>query len=316
MRIPVVHPLQNQPLGMGRRTHSLVLVALLGVSLAPAYGRAPKPAAAAAPATLKTEKREEKKGDRLRLLLELTVRPTWFQNEPTFHLENTAEIGFKIGDHTTLSYAQDFNSNESPAGRLSEAGNFTPVLQDGFLRMRFKNIRKSDDGLFTFSDQLRVYLPTAATKRDAGMLTAIRNYFVLNRSITPSFDFTFYECPILHVYDRDGAKNAKGDKVANPIFENRIILEAGLKPWSNVSIGIPLNFYLTRYRNFGDDAKLSGEWEPTLTFSPNVEWEIVPLVTLGFWYETGSLTQKTDFGVQWSDGQKSGYYQGYVRLAF
>lgn len=273
-----------------------------------AFARSPK-----APGVAQTKATEESGP---KPIVAVTIRPTWFQNEPTFHLENTVELGIQASPNFAFSYVQDFNTNEAKSGRLSDAGNFDPVWQDGFFRLRFSNVRQSDDKLLSFSDQLRVYLPTEPTKRDAGLVTMIRNYFIFDRKLSDSFAFTFYEVPILHVYDRAGHTNAKNEAEANPIFENRVILEPTIKFGSSITVGLPLNFYLIKYRDFGDTAKLSGEWNPVLTFSPWIEWQILAPLTLGFYYETGSLAQKTDVGLVWSDGQRAGYYQAYVRLAF
>jgi hypothetical protein len=288
-----------------------ILIALL--IAAPAWARSQK-----TPGLLKGPVLEgwgkERTKESAKPLLAVTLRPTWYQSEPTFEMQNTVELGIKFNSKFALSYVQDFSTNVSKTGDLAQAGDFTPVWYDGFLRLNFSKVSESDDKLFSYSDQVRVYFPTNDEKRDAGMLTILRNYFVFDRTISKSLNFTFYEVPILHIYDRAGSTNAAGKPVANPILENRIILEPSVKLSSSVTLGLPLNFTVVKFRDFQEKAEKNAEWVPSLTFSPWIEWQISDPLLLGFYYETASVADKTDGGLVWTDGQKSGYYQAYLRI--
>jgi hypothetical protein len=291
---------------MGRGTYIfLCLLCLPGA----AWARSARSSTTSGP-VVRAQKKEPPK-ESAKGIFALTLRPTWIQNDPTFQMENTVEAGIQFHPNFSLSYAQDFNTNTSKTGSF---GDFTPSWQDGFLRFKFNNVSQSDDKLFTYNHQLRVYLPIEQTKRDAGFITAIRNYFLFDRKVSSALTFTVYEVPILHIYDRAGSTNSKGEQVANPLFENRFILEPTISLLSNLQVGLPLNLYLVRYQDFGETAKKSGEWIPSVTFSPWIEWQMVPAVALGFYYETATVAEKTDAGLVWTDGQKAGYYQAYIRL--
>jgi hypothetical protein len=289
-----------------------ILFVALSLVAAPAMARSQKTPGLKGPVMEAEGKEKPKSG--AKPILAVTLRPTWYQSEPTFEMQNTAELGVQFTEKFALSYVQDFSTNVSKTGSLADAGDFTPTWYDGFIRMNFKKVSESDDKLFSFSDQVRVYLPTDPTKREAGFITTIRNYFVFDRKVTGSMGFTFYEVPILHVYDRAGTTDDKGKGTASPIFENRIILEPTVEIVPKVTLGLPLNFHVVKFREF-DKAENSGEWVPTLTFSPWIEWQMTDLLLLGFYYETASVAKKTDAGLVWTDGQHTGYYQAYLKIA-
>ncbi len=262
---------------------------------------------------LKGEGKERPKEDSAKAIAIFTVRPTWYQGDPTFEMQNTVELGIKFSDKFALSYSQDFNTNTTKTGNYSQA-ELAPILFDGFIRANFSKVSVSDDKLFSYSNQLRVYFPTNSDKRDAGMLTTVRDYFVFDRTITSSLSFTFYEVPIVHVYDRSGYTDGKGKDVAHPIFENRVILEPSFKVFPKVTLGVPLNFTLVKFRDHSAKATNNDEWVPSLTFSPWIEWQVTDPIALGFYYETASVADKTEAGLVWTDGQKAGFYQFYLRV--
>ncbi len=295
---------------MGRPTHILWIWLLVP---APLWARGQKTPGLHEPVLQAQGQAPSREG--AKPILAVTLRPTWYQSEATFEMQNTVELGAKFNDNFALSYAQDFSTNVAKSGGVAAAGDFTPAWYDGFFRLNFSKIRQSEDKLFSFSDQVRVYLPTNPAKREAGLITALRNYFVFDRKVTSHMNFTFYEVPILHLYDRSGNTDAKGKSVANPIFENRIVMEPSFTPVPGVTVGLPLNVIVVKFRDFGPKADNSGEWIPALTFSPWIEWQISAPLTLGFYYETASVAEKTDVGIVWTDGQRAGYYQAYLRLA-
>ncbi len=307
----LVLALHSSPDGMLRGFHILFLFAVLTAT--PAWARAPKAPGLSGNALRTTRKEEPKKGGAKPLLL-VTVRPTWYQSETLFELENTIEAGIQFSDKFALTYVQDFNTNISKTGNAADAGDVTPVLQDGFIRMNFFKIRESDDKLFTFNDQVRVYFPTEQVKRDAGLVTIVRNYFVFTRKISESVNFWFYEVPILHVYDRAERTLSDGKTQANPVFENRLILEPMFTLFPRVTLGIPINLSTVKFRDAGEKAAKSGEWIPSITITPWLEWAATDFMTFGMYYETGNLSEVTDAGLVWTTGQTSGLFQAYVRF--
>lgn len=307
----VVPALQNTPPGMLKGSHILFLLSCLAAT--PAWARAQKTPGLKAP-VLEASKQEPQKKSSVKPILALTLRPTWYQSETLFEMENSVEAGIQFSEKFALSYNQDFNTNISKTGNVSDAGDFTPSAQDGFLRMNFRKIRESDDKLTTFSDQVRVYFPTEPVKRDAGMVTIVRNYFVFDRKFSSTLNFTVYETPILHVYDRDSRTGSDGKQSANPVFENRFVIEPAISLTSKLTLGLPLNLYTVKFRDAGDKVDKSGEWIPNLTFSPWLELSVTDNLLFGLYYETGNFAEKTDSGLVWTDGQKSGLFQAYVRL--
>lgn len=237
----------------------------------------------------------------------LEVRPSVKTADGAFHTENSVWLGMKFPSWT-LSYVQDIETY--PTSNLEEGGN--PYLFDGHVKARFDDIWT--DGKTSFSDEVRVHAPVNSVQRDRGHITSIRNHFKITHKLSPTVTLGFQEVPIIHLYSEAGATSADGTLVANPSFENRMILGLNFALTENITLGVPLQYWITKYRYYGESATLSDEWDPLLFFWPEISWNLNGgPVTLGVGYRTNNLTKVTEDG---TTSDMNGTFQAVFGVSF
>lgn len=233
------------------------------------------------------------------------VRPAWDTLHGTFNSENSAELGVDLKTWR-LSYEQDIDT---------EATNGTnphnPILQDSFLRVKFPNLWTNGDTGFT--DEFRAYFPVNEEARDHGMVTIIRNGFILTHKISPYVSFTLMEAPMIHAYSDAGAETTSGP-VANPIFENRNVVAFDFNLSQTVTFSMPLHFYAKKYRDYRSGAKNNADWAPSLFIWPELRWAANPNLTLGTAYRTNSFFNVDETGTVPGDG--GGAFQAIIGVSF
>lgn len=235
----------------------------------------------------------------------LEIRPQWDTLKGSFNSENWAELGLDF-KKWKLSYSQDIDTQSTLDSSPS-----APIIQDGHIKLKVPNAWTNGDTSFT--EEFRAYLPTNTERRDAGMVTMFRNYFTLSQTFSKYVSFAFTEAPIIHVYSDSGVTTTKG-AAANPIFENRAILEFDFNLSKTVSFAMPLHFYTTKYRDYMVTAKQNASWEPSLFIWPELRWAINPNFTLGTAYRTNSFFNVDETGTVPGDG--GGVFQAIMAVSF
>jgi len=209
-----------------------------------------------------------------KIIGQIDIRPQWVPSTNAVNTDNTIEGGYQFDADTSLSYNQEFSTNFS--NPTANAGMDLKVL-DGFLRTRLKNLLVNDN--LSLSYENRVYLPTAASQRDRGLITAIRNYATISQKLNDTVSLTLQEIPVLYFYSQSGF----GDE-ANKGFENRIYLIADINLAQDVSFSLPLLYYATRYRSYATTAKYDDSWGHLLYTWPEITVRVHPNAELGFAY--------------------------------
>ena len=240
----------------------------------------------------------------------IDLRPSYVGQSATgwdYHTENMAELGYQFDLNTVLSYRQEFNTNiYNPTSEAN--GGIDPTAQGGFFRGQLKNVWVSEDKDWDLSLEARTYLPTNAGKRDAGMITAIRNYGILAYKASDTVDVSLFEIPIIHMYDRAGF----GEK-ANPSFENRVYLDVFANLSEDITLEFPLMLYSTRTRSFsladGTQAKNGNQWDHNLSIYPELLYKIDPTYTVGVSYSSGYLMEPDLSKFSIGSGLEKGTYQ-------
>jgi len=234
----------------------------------------------------------------------IELRPTYGPQSGSWFTENTVKFGYQFRKNLSVSYTQYINTNiYSPFD--NDTKGLEVFAHDGFFRMKMKNIWNSPDGTWSFGWQPRIYMPTHASKRDAGMVTIVRNYFDIKKQITDGFSITGTLLPIVHVYDKAGIIT-DGEAEANPLIENRIYLTADIDIVKNLTLSIPIMWHLTRYHDFQTGADDNSAWSNYLYVWPELVYDIDANFAVGLAYRSENLVRSdfgaTDMGVGFEHG--------------
>lgn len=237
----------------------------------------------------------------------IEVRPSWTSNSGEFHTENTLGAGYQFNRNFDLGYTQYIDTNLfNPGTTVSGLG---PIVRDGFLNANFKNLYNNGQG-FSVSYEPRVYLPTATAKRDAGMVTMLRNNFTVRQSFSPLFALTAQAIPMIHAYSQAGAAGK-----ANPVFEQRFYLVGEFQFTDKLSAVVPLMLESTRHANYATGAKNNNAWSHKLYMYPELYYAIDSNYLLGVAYMTGDFTDPNLSGFALSKGFKYGVPQLILRAS-
>jgi len=232
----------------------------------------------------------------------IDLAPSWNLEADSFHTENSAELGVQINPNTKLSYVQYVDTNlhdpENPDRGLD------PTLNDGFLKAKFMNLWVSKDELTSFDYEPRIYFPIHKPKREAGMITIIRNNFKVKRKLSKGATFSVIETPILHIYNKAGHEDT-----ANRIFENRVQLGFDVDLSSKWSLSLPLQFFASKYRDFEPQATLNGEWDYFLGIYPELSYAVSSSLSLGIAYYSKNFLASETYGLTLAEDPMEGVVQ-------
>lgn len=251
---------------------------------------------------LETESKSEE--SQTNLTASYTILPTWGLEDSSFRIENWTSLGVNVNDNFYVGYHQDFNFQGS-----DRSTDMAPVMKDGHVRFSFNNVWKSSQHDLKLDDRLWVILPTNAAKRDAGMVTEIRNWIIFTNKVTDRFSFSFTDIPILHLYSQPGTTDSSGDATANPIFENRVMLTFNTVLGGGLSLSIPFELYATRHQDYMAGATNNDAWALSFSINPNLTLSLSDTVSLSAFFWSGNLTQQVDYGLTSRDGFSTGTFQ-------
>lgn len=222
----------------------------------------------------------------------IEIRPSFVIPGDEYNTQNYAQMGYQLGSGAQFVFRQEFRTNlYNP--KLAPGGDGMHLsTDDAFFRARVNDVYALT-GSLSLNYEGRLYLPTNAQKRDAGMITAMRNYARFRAKLSPTLSLFVEEIPILHAYSQPGAI-VRGKAEANPIVENRVVLAAEWVFASQWKLFFPLTMRSTRYRDYAPKAKHNDAWAHKLYFWPEVVYALSPTLSLGAAFMTESLV-KADF---------------------
>ncbi len=237
----------------------------------------------------------------------IDLRPSYDLGTHQTRTETTLEAGYQFDPNLSVSYAQEVWNNIND--KSGSQGFGKGVAEKGFFRAKVKNIYNDKANGISFSYEPRVYMPTVETARDNGMITTVRNYLILSKSISDSVTLSFIENPMYHAYNRAG--NTKGGKdIANPLFENRVYLVADFALMDKkLAISVPIEMHNTRHRDYGTAAK----WSHFVGIYPEVTYAVHPNVALGMAYYSESLVKSNFSTTSIDTGYDQGVWQAIVK---
>lgn len=232
----------------------------------------------------------------------IDLRPSYSSQIGEFHSENTLELGYKFSNTWNLVYDQEFQTNlYNPA----DEGGLNLTAQDGYARLRGADLLKSADETLTLSYELRAFAPTKSSRRDAGMVTAIRNYAKLAKKLSDRVTMTLMEVPIAHIYTR-ASYNGK----PNPSFENRIYLITDVDLTDKLSLSFPIQWNAQKLRS------AEGNWDNFIGIYPEVGYTLTENYSVGAAYYNDTSLMSSDLATfQIGDGLKNGVVQLFFKAS-
>lgn len=237
----------------------------------------------------------------------LEFRPSYTTNVGEFHTENTAEVGYKFRPNLKAGYVQFYNTNLMNSSGTTTGLNLS--VKDGYFYFKAKNLWESSDKHLAVNYQLRLLTPTNSVKYAAGYRNTIRNQFSASYSYNDNIKTELSYNPMFHIYTKDGAFNSStGLLSANPYFDHQFSLTQEFHPGAKWTVSLQLLYQLTSYREFLG-AGNSGRWRKQMYFSPELDYEINPVHTIGVSFYTDNLISDYASGTTFSNGFKFGVAQ-------
>jgi hypothetical protein len=242
------------------------------------------------------------------------VRPSLNPNgakPDEYHTENNVILGYKFSANNSVMYRQEFNTNISDSTPGGAQG-LNPLVKDGIFIAKFNNIWTNAPAGLAFSYEPRVYLPTDLDKRNAGMVSTVRQYLKLTKVVNDNFSLTFIETPILMLYNNAGYQKADGTATANPFFENRVYLVADINFTKDLALSVPVIFNNTRFSAYASSG-YGDTWINTLWTYPELTYNVNDHLTVGMGYVSENLLSYTPTGVYQGFDMSSGFSNGTVQ---
>ncbi len=236
----------------------------------------------------------------------LEFRPSYISNQGEFHAENTAEVGYKLNPTMKMGYVQWY-SNNLKSNLVSTSG-VGLIPNDGFFHFKASNIWQSEDKHWSAAYQLRVFAPTTSSKYKAGHYTSFLNRLNIAFKLNDYFKTDLSYAPILHGYSKAGMINSTGVGTANPAFEQQFILNNEFHPAANFTFSLPIVYQVTNNRQFAGAAN-SDKWKKSLSFWPELDYDINPVHTVGISYYTDNCISSLGNGFDLSNGIRQGVVQ-------
>jgi len=226
-----------------------------------------------------------------KILGNFEARPSYRMLVGEFHSEDSATLGYQFDQKNSVVYKQDFNTNIYEPKSAAVSG-LNASLADGYLKEKFNDLY--NDGKLSLSYEGRQYLPTSTVRRDAGMVTALRNYVKLKYQATSNFALSFEEVPVIHIYSSAGTITGKGP-LANPVFENRA--SVGLEYVFSDKIKFMCPFLVSdlRTRGYSSLAENNEKWLHRIWINPEVYYTVNSNVIVGLGFYSENLIQNNNF---------------------
>ncbi|NBX76338.1 MAG: hypothetical protein EBQ92_07270 [Proteobacteria bacterium] len=239
----------------------------------------------------------------------LEIRPTLGTRKGNIGTENSYELSWWVNPRERLSFGGGIFT--APGADKSQSLS----MGDGFLRYQWREFKRNEVTGLTATADARANLPLSRASREAGLITAIRSTFTLAMPITPSTRFEFRETPIIYIFKAPGHEGSSGS-VAHPIIENRISLGPVFTLSPTLTLSTPLNFSLTKYRNYSAGASHNKELLPDLAFNPELDWQANTHLYLGLAYRTEAFIIRDQIGMVLNNTAGNGSFQFVLGLSF
>ena len=225
----------------------------------------------------------------------LDLRPSVSTKSGVMGSENTAEAGYQFNSNARLTFTQWWNTSKN----LSE-GLYT---HDGFFRLRLNNI--VNEGNFSLNYQARLFLPTFASRRDAGFVAGFYNGLTASYKLSSVYTLSLATAPQFNYYTR-AAHAGK----ATPGFQNVAMANLNVQFTSRLYLSFPLYMISTRMNN-APGAANSDSWSHLLVVWPELGYSLNSNHTIGLSYYSDGLMNSTLSKFTLNSGISNGVLQAF-----
>lgn len=241
----------------------------------------------------------------------LDVRPTAaLKGQDSFRFENSAEVGYQFSPAFSLIYHQDFWMNLYNSSLAGGENGMGFIVQDGFFDWYRDRFLESADKTWSLSYEGRLIVPVKAVRREAGMISALRTYFILGKKLGEAVTVNLIEAPILHAYGK-----AAYDGNANPLFENRVSLQVSVNLSKELGFAFPISWSATKMRKTPGN-KSSDEVQNFVWINPELSYTVDSNYSIGMgYYDTTSLISSDLSAFQIGEGLEDGVVQVFLRAS-
>ncbi len=217
-------------------------------------------------------------------------RPSYKSTAGSFANELWAQAGYRFADGNSVYYRQEFSTN---VYNPSASSGLNALTLSGSFRAKVNNIWQNKESGLSLNWEPRLYVPTDGLKRDAGMITAVRNYVKIRKQLSSTAYLQLSDSPILHVYSSKGA-TVLGKIQANPFVENRVLLEAEVELFiKGLTLYMPIELQSVHFHSFGGAAN-NASWGHNLSFWPELTYPVAKTIRMGLAFRTDNMI-KPDF---------------------
>ena len=206
----------------------------------------------------------------------LDLRPSYDRGTGALRSENTIEGGYQFNKNHRLTYTQWWNTTKDLYQGV--------YAHDGFFRFRANNLWSS--GPLSLNYQGRLFLPTFATRREAGFVGSLFNQMQLALTLSPAWSVSLSTAPTLPYYSR-ASHNGK----ANLAFENMAVASVDWTPFTPFTLSLP--FYLISRKTRAAAVPGSTDWSHLLVFWPEATYTIDANHAVGLSFYTDNLVTPT-----------------------
>lgn len=239
----------------------------------------------------------------------LELRPSFSVGDQSVHTENETALSWSLTDDSTLGYTQEWTAGvyRSP---VAEGDPVVPSgLGDGYLWATFDNLFTASRGNVRLSYEPRLYLPTAAVEREAGLIAATRQMVKLDVRVSGRLELFVYEVPVVAIYGRSGYHDDDGS-YANRYFENRVELGARANFWNEKVVAtFKAVLQSRRFAAFEEDAENDDRWSHLFHIEPEITLQVASKTRVGAAYYSDALFSDTFGEARLAQGFEHGVFQ-------
>jgi len=231
----------------------------------------------------------------------IDLRPSWNPEGKSSHAENEVGVEYLLIPDRSVGYTQEFRMDFEPSGNFQ--------LADGYLWSELSHFVDFTPTL-SLSYEPRVYLPTSAFDKQAGLIASTRQYLKLHWQISETFALFLWEVPILAVHTQPGYEEDE-EIISNRYFENRIEFGPQVSLFQErITLKVPLVLQSLRHHDFNEDALYNATWTHELWVYPSVMGKLTDTTFLGAAYYSDNFLQANGF-YDWDIGRglKRGIFQ-------
>lgn len=234
-------------------------------------------------------------------------KPTWTTSTGGVEAQNNVELGWVFNSDRKVFGVLGFNYDVTKPN--SQGQGFDVRTPDARIEADFMNVLSDRQAGTAFDFKPEMHLPTDGEKRLAGMALELRSPMVLSKRLNDSVRLEGQFVPMFHIYSKAGYVNAKGQALANPLFEHKFEFNTLFSFTNQLKLNWSMRFHQIRFANFQSGAKLNDQWGFVFNIKPELTYALDRNLTFGLAFETANLVTDKLNGWNVDEGVKNALAQ-------